>query len=83
MKVLVIGAGVVGTCTALSLRRRGHEVMLIDAAAGPATGASHANAGEPAAACKAIPLYVYANAQRPNGLVRPRAVARAMRDGRP
>lgn len=45
MKVLVIGAGVVGTCTALALRRRGHEVMLIDAGAEPATGASHANAG--------------------------------------
>lgn len=45
MKILVLGAGVVGSCTALQLRQRGHEVMLIEAAAEPATGASHANAG--------------------------------------
>lgn len=45
MKILVIGAGVVGTCSALQLQRRGHEVTLIDAAPEAATGASHANAG--------------------------------------
>lgn len=45
MKILVIGAGVVGTCTALQLQRSGHAVTLIEAARAPATGASHANAG--------------------------------------
>ena len=44
--------------------------------------AGHANAGDPAAACKAIDLYVYAKGQRLNGLVRRRAVERAMCEGR-
>lgn len=45
MKILVIGAGVVGSSCALELQRRGHAVTLLEAAAQPATGASHANAG--------------------------------------
>ncbi len=45
MKILVIGAGVVGTSSALALQQRGHAVTLIEAAAEPASGASHANAG--------------------------------------
>ena len=42
--VTVLGAGVVGVCTALSLRERGFSVTLIDRNP-PAEGASHGNAG--------------------------------------
>jgi D-amino-acid dehydrogenase len=46
MKVCVVGAGVVGITTAYSLARRGYDVTVVDAAAGPARGASHANGGQ-------------------------------------
>ncbi len=46
MKIGVLGAGVVGLTTARSLTEAGHEVVLIDRAAGPATGASGANGAQ-------------------------------------
>lgn len=42
--VMVLGAGIVGLCTALALRRRGHPVTLIDAG-DPGAGCSSGNAG--------------------------------------
>jgi D-amino-acid dehydrogenase len=43
-KVTIIGAGIVGICTSLSLLEKGFEVELIDRSH-PAEGASHGNAG--------------------------------------
>ncbi len=45
MKCIVLGAGVVGVTTAHWLARDGHEVVVIDRAAAPASEASDANAG--------------------------------------
>ena len=45
MKVLVLGAGVVGVTTAYELLRDGHEVVVLERESAPAEGASHANAG--------------------------------------
>jgi len=45
MRVLVLGAGIIGITTAWELLRDGHQVVLIDREAGPAQGTSHANAG--------------------------------------
>lgn len=42
--IVVVGAGIVGTCCALQLRREGHEVTLIDPH-GPGGHASASNAG--------------------------------------
>lgn len=42
----IIGAGVIGVATAYALARRGWDVTLIDAADGPAMGASHANGAQ-------------------------------------
>lgn len=42
--VLVIGAGVVGCCTAYILQREGYQVTLVDRK-GPASGTSYGNAG--------------------------------------
>ena len=42
--VLVLGAGMVGTCTALHLAQRGHSVTLIDRRV-PGRETSHGNAG--------------------------------------
>jgi D-amino-acid dehydrogenase len=44
MRCLIVGAGVVGICSALHLQREGHEVVIIDRN-GPAEGASKGNAG--------------------------------------
>jgi D-amino-acid dehydrogenase len=44
VKVVVVGAGVVGLCTALALRREGADVTVLDRASGD-HGASAANAG--------------------------------------
>jgi D-amino-acid dehydrogenase len=41
---IVIGAGIVGICSALSLRERGFEVTVLDRV-GPAEATSHGNAG--------------------------------------
>ncbi len=46
MKILVLGAGVIGLTTAFALGRQGHEVIVIDMADVVASGASHANAGQ-------------------------------------
>lgn len=45
MKILVLGAGVVGTCAAYWLARDGHEVTVVERHAGPALGTSASNAG--------------------------------------
>lgn len=42
--VIVLGAGIVGVCTALHLQERGRSVCLVDRAA-PGSGTSHGNAG--------------------------------------
>ena len=46
MNVLVLGAGVVGLCTAYALARDGHAVTVVDQAREAASGASHANGGQ-------------------------------------
>ena len=43
-RATIIGAGIVGICTAISLLEKGFEVVLVDRD-GPAEGASHGNAG--------------------------------------
>ena len=43
-RIIVIGAGIVGVSTAIWLQRSGFKVTIIDQK-GPATGASHGNAG--------------------------------------
>ncbi len=44
-KIIIVGAGIIGVCTAHALLNDGHEVTLIDAQDGAARGASHANGG--------------------------------------
>lgn len=44
MKIIVVGAGIVGTCSASYLLRDGHDVVLIDSQ-GPGEGCSKGNAG--------------------------------------
>lgn len=44
VQTLVLGAGIVGVCSALHLQAMGREVMLMDRAA-PGSGTSHGNAG--------------------------------------
>jgi D-amino-acid dehydrogenase len=46
MKVLILGAGVIGTTSAYYLARAGHEVTVIDRQPGPALETSFGNAGE-------------------------------------
>lgn len=46
MKVIVLGAGVIGTTTAYELAKAGHEVVVVDRQTGPALETSFANAGE-------------------------------------
>jgi D-amino-acid dehydrogenase len=46
MKVVVLGSGVIGVCTAWWLRQAGHDVLVIDRAAGPALETSRANGGQ-------------------------------------
>ncbi|WP_428481580.1 D-amino acid dehydrogenase [Pyruvatibacter mobilis] len=46
MKIVVLGAGVVGVTTAYYLAERGHEVTVIDRAEGPALETSFANGGQ-------------------------------------
>ncbi len=46
MKVCVVGAGVVGCATAFELALAGHQVTLMDAAAGPGMGTSFANGAQ-------------------------------------
>ncbi len=42
----VIGAGVIGVCSAYALAKRGWQVTLVDQADAPAAGASHANGAQ-------------------------------------
>ena len=46
MKVLVLGAGVIGVTAAYELAGAGHEVVVVDRQPGPALETSFANAGE-------------------------------------
>jgi D-amino-acid dehydrogenase len=46
MKVLVLGAGVIGTCTAWYLSERGHEVTVVDRQDGAGLETSFANGGQ-------------------------------------
>jgi D-amino-acid dehydrogenase len=46
MKVIILGAGVIGTTAAYYLALRGHEVTVVERQAGPALETSFANAGE-------------------------------------
>lgn len=46
MRVVVLGAGVVGVATAYYLNKAGHEVCVIDRAAGVADETSYGNAGQ-------------------------------------
>ena len=46
MKVLILGSGVIGTCTAYYLAKAGHQVTVIDRQPGPARETSFGNAGE-------------------------------------
>jgi D-amino-acid dehydrogenase len=46
MRIIVLGAGVIGVTSAYELARQGHEVTVIDRQAGPALETSFANAGE-------------------------------------
>src|SRR5690606_1245504 len=46
MKVIVLGAGIIGTTSAYQLAKAGHEVVVIDRQPGPALETSFANAGE-------------------------------------
>jgi glycine/D-amino acid oxidase-like deaminating enzyme len=45
-RIAVLGAGIMGTCLALSIARTGRRVTLIDAAAQPMSGASRWNEGK-------------------------------------
>ena len=46
MRVLVLGAGVIGTTTAWYLNQAGHDVTVVDRLSGPALETSYANAGQ-------------------------------------
>jgi D-amino-acid dehydrogenase len=43
--VIVVGAGIIGVCSAYYLRRAGHDVAVVERRTGVAQEASHANAG--------------------------------------
>jgi len=43
---MVLGSGIIGVCTAWWLRQAGHDVVVIDRAAGPALETSRANGGQ-------------------------------------
>jgi D-amino-acid dehydrogenase len=45
MRVVVVGAGIIGVCTAFALRRAGFDVTVLERRSGVAQGASFANAG--------------------------------------
>ncbi len=66
MKVLVLGAGVIGTTTAWYLAGQGHEVALLDRREGPGLETSFANGGQ-ISACHAEP---WANPEAPAKILR-------------
>ena len=45
MKVVVLGAGIIGTTSAYFLAKQGHEITVIDRQNSVAMETSHANAG--------------------------------------
>jgi D-amino-acid dehydrogenase len=45
MRVIVVGAGIIGVCTAYALRRAGYDVTVLERRSGVAQEASFANAG--------------------------------------
>ena len=46
MHIHIVGAGVIGLTTAYYLKKKGHEVTLIDKEDGVAKGSSFANGGQ-------------------------------------
>lgn len=46
MHIVVLGAGIIGTCTAWYLRQAGHEVTVLDRQPGAALETSYANGGQ-------------------------------------
>src|SRR5690606_34864448 len=46
MKVVVLGSGIIGVCTAWWLNQAGHDVVVVDRASGPAQETSRANGGQ-------------------------------------
>lgn len=46
MRIIIVGAGVVGAATAYFLAQRGHEITVLDRHARPGQGASFGNAGQ-------------------------------------
>ncbi len=46
MKVIVLGSGVIGVCSAWYLAKKGYEVTVIDRQKSPGSETSFANAGE-------------------------------------
>lgn len=66
MKVLVLGAGVIGTATAWYLAARGHEVTVVDRREGPGLETSFANGGQ-ISVCHAEP---WANPEAPEQILK-------------
>lgn len=66
MKVLVLGAGVIGITSAYHLARDGHEVKVVDRQSLPASETSYANAGLVAPAH----AYAWASPQAPKILIK-------------
>ena len=66
MKVLVLGAGVIGTCSAWYLVGKGHEVVVVERRAGAGLETSFANGGQ-VSACHAQP---WANPDAPLKILR-------------
>jgi D-amino-acid dehydrogenase len=65
MKVLILGAGVIGTSTAWYLVRNGHEVVVVDRREGPGLETSFANGGQ-ISVCHAEP---WANPDAPTKIL--------------
>ena len=67
MRVIVVGAGIVGVSCAIWLQRAGHDVTIIDRT-GPASGTSHGNAGVLAAGA-VVPVTTPGLARRAPGML--------------
>ena len=76
MKVVILGAGVIGTTAAWYLTEAGHEVTVLDRQPGPALETSFANAGEVSpgyASPWAAPVYRPWILRHPIAITRPSA----------